>query len=322
MTIKLLTATATAALLAGQAMAYTAYVTNERGNTITLIDTETMEVIQEVPSGQRPRGITISPSGHELYVCASDDDTVEVYDPKTMELLHTLPSGPDPELFVLHPSGNPLYIANEDDNIVTVVDVVEKTVLAEIPVGVEPEGMGVSPDGKYVVNTSETTNMAHFINTETYELDINTLVDSRPRFAQFTDDGSKLYVSAEIGGTVSVIDPASGDVMKKIGFEVPGIVPEALQPVGVRVTSDGKTVFVALGPSNRVAVIDGETDEVVDYLLVGQRVWQLAFTPDEKYIISTNGNSNDVSFIDVEARKVVKSVQVGELPWGVVVSPE
>ena len=98
--------------------------------------------------------------------------------------------------------------------------------------------------------------------------------------------------------------------------------PEALQPVGVRVTSDGKTVFVALGPSNRVAVIDGETDKVVDYLLVGQRVWQLAFTPDEKYIISTNGNSNDVSFIDVEARKVVKSVQVGELPWGVVVSPE
>ena len=307
---------------AGPAAAYTVYVSNEKDNTISIIDSKTLAVTGTIKVGQRPRGITLTKDGKYLLVCASDDDTVEVYDPKTMELLHTLPSGPDPELFVLHPSGNPLYIANEDDNIVTVVDVVEKTVLAEIPVGVEPEGMGVSPDGKYVVNTSETTNMAHFINTETYELDINTLVDSRPRFAQFTDDGTKLYVSAEIGGTVSVIDPASGDVMKKITFEVPGIVPEALQPVGVRVTSDGKTVFVALGPSNRVAVIDGETDEVVDYLLVGQRVWQLAFTPDEKYIISTNGNSNDVSFIDVEARKVVKSVQVGELPWGVVVSPE
>lgn len=322
MLTKILTTTALAALMAGPVAAYTAYVTNERGNSITVIDMETLEVIKEVPSGQRPRGITISPSGHELYVCASDDDTVEVYDPKTMELLHTLPSGPDPELFILHPSGNPLYIANEDDNIVTVVDVVDKRVLAEIPVGVEPEGMGISPDGKYVVNTSETTNMAHFINTETYELDINTLVDSRPRFAQFTDDGSKLYVSAEIGGTVAVIDPTDGSITKKIEFAVPGIVPEALQPVGVRVTSDGKTVFVALGPANRVAVIDGETDEVVDYLLVGQRVWQLGFTPDEKYLISTNGNSNDVSIIDVAARKVIKSVQVGELPWGVVVSPE
>ena len=299
---------------AGPALANIAYVSNERGNSVTLIDTDTLEVLRTIDTGQRPRGITISPSGHELYLCASDDDTVEVYDPKTMELLHTLPSGPDPELFVLHPSGNPLYIANEDDNIVTVVDVEKHSVLAEIPVGVEPEGMGVSPDGKYVVNTSETTNMAHFINTETYELDINTLVDSRPRFAQFTDDGAKLYVSAEIGGTVSVIDPASGDITKKIGFEVPGIVPEALQPVGVRVTGDGKTVFVALGPANRVAVIDGETDEVVDYLLVGQRVWQLGFTPDEKYLFTTNGNSNDVSVIDTHELVEIARIKVGQTP--------
>ncbi|MEM6946113.1 MAG: hypothetical protein AAF565_20395, partial [Pseudomonadota bacterium] len=54
---------------------------------------------------------------------------------------------------------------------------------------------------------------------------------------------------------------------------------------------------------------------------VGQRVWQLGFTPDEKYIFSTNGNSNDISVIDVEAEKVIKSITVGEQPWGVVVSP-
>ena len=82
-----------------------------------------------------------------------------------------------------------------------------------------------------------------------------------------------------------------------------------------------KRVFVALGPANRVAVIDGETDEVLDYLLVGQRVWQLGFTPDQKYLFTTNGNSNDVSVIDVAAMKVVKSIPVGQQPWGVVVAP-
>jgi PQQ-dependent catabolism-associated beta-propeller protein len=191
-----------------------------------------------------------------------------------------------------------------------------------VPVGVEPEGMGVSPDGKVVVNTSETTNMAHFIDTETHEIVQNALVDQRPRFAEFTQDGKHLYVSAEIGGTVSVIDPASGEILHKIVFEVPGIPPEVLQPVGVRVTKDGSTVFVALGPANRVAVVDGTTWEVLDYLLVGQRVWQLGFTPDEKYLFTTNGNSNDVSVIDVAEREVIKSIPVGEQPWGVVVSPE
>jgi YVTN family beta-propeller protein len=144
-------------------------------------------------------------------------------------------------------------------------------------------------------------------------------VDSRPRAAEFTRDGTRVWVTSEIGGTVAVIDAGTRKLLKTIGFEIKGIRPEAIQPVGVRLTNDGKTAFVALGPSNHVAVIDAETFEVQDYLLVGQRVWQLALSPDEKWLVSTNGVSNDVSIIDVEARKVVKSVPVGQLPWGVAI---
>ena len=65
-------------------------------------------------------------------------------------------------------------------------------------VGVEPEGVGVSPNGKVVVVTSETTNMAHFIDSETYEITDNVLVGQRPRFAEFTADGAQLWVTAEV----------------------------------------------------------------------------------------------------------------------------
>ena len=113
---------ATLLAFATPSLANRVFVSNERGNDVTVLDSETLEVIGTYPVGARPRGITISPDGKELYVCASDDDLVRVFDPETMQETHTLPSGPDPELFVLHPSGNPLYIANEDDNLVTVVD--------------------------------------------------------------------------------------------------------------------------------------------------------------------------------------------------------
>jgi YVTN family beta-propeller protein len=76
---------------------------------------------------------------------------------------------------------------------------------------------------------------------------------------------------------------------------------------------------VALGPANRVAVVDAQTYEVLDYLLVGQRVWPLAFSPDESILVSTNGVSNDISVIDVDQIEVVKSVPVGQLPWGVAI---
>ena len=127
-------------------------------------------------------------------------------------------------------------------------------------------------------------------------------------------------MTAEIGGTVSVIDADTKEIKKKITFEIPGIRSEAIQPVGVRITDDGSKAYVALGPANRIAVIDGNTYEVLDYLLVGQRVWQLAFSPDQTHLFTTNGISNDISIIDVAADKVIKSVQVGREPWGVAVA--
>jgi PQQ-dependent catabolism-associated beta-propeller protein len=146
------------------------------------------------------------------------------------------------------------------------------------------------------------------------------LVDARPRFAEFKRDGSELWVSSEIGGTVTVIDPMKHEVTAKISFDIPGLRKEAIQAVGISITGDGKTGFVALGPANRVAVVNGQSHAVQKYLLVGQRVWHMAFTPDEKYLLTTNGVSNDVSVIDVASLKVIKTIQVGELPWGVAIS--
>ena len=103
--------------------AYTVYVTNEKDNTVSIIDSTRLEVIRTVKVGQRPRGVILSKDAKWLLICASDDNNVQVFDARTMEFVKTLPSGPDPELFVLHPTGNPLYIANEDDNLVTVVDI-------------------------------------------------------------------------------------------------------------------------------------------------------------------------------------------------------
>ena len=91
--------------------------------------------------------------------------------------------------------------------------------------------------------------------------------------------------------------------------------------MGVRLTSDGKYGFVALGPASRIAVIDAKTLEIIKYILVGQRVWQLALTPDEKLLVSTNGVSNDVTVINVEKLKAIKSIKVGRFPWGIVIQP-
>src|SRR5712692_3171974 len=233
-------------LLGAQASAFTAYVSNEKSNTISVIDIDKFAVVRTIKVGQRPRGIDLTKDGKFILVAVGDDDTIQMIDTSTYEVVATLPSGPDPELFIQDPIGKILYVANENDNTVTIIDI------------------------------------------ETRQIVANVLVDARPRFAEFKRDASELWVSSEIGGTVSVIDPVKHVVTKKIAFEIPGLRKEAIQAVGISITKDGKTGFVALGPANRVAVIDGATHAVQKYLLVGQRVWHMAFTPDEKYLLTTN----------------------------------
>ena len=303
------------------ARAYTAYVTNEKDNTVSVIDTDTWKVTKTVDVGRRPRGIVMNPDGKELYVCASDDDIIQVFDAKTMQQLRTLPSGPDPETFTISPDGKTLYVSNEDDNMVTMIDIAANKQITQVPVGVEPEGEGISPDGKTLVNTSETTNMASFIDTAQQKIVANVLVDSRPRIAMFSPSGDRLWVSSEVGGTVAVIDVTTHQIVHKVDFAIPGVNKDAIQPVGIRITKDGKTAYIALGPANHVAVVDTATFKVEKYLLVGQRVWQMAFTPDQKYLLTTNGVTNDVSVIEVADQKVTRSVPVGAYPWGVAVSP-
>jgi YVTN family beta-propeller protein len=84
-------------------------------------------------------------------------------------------------------------------------------------------------------------------------------------------------------------------------------------------TKDGKYVFVALGPGNRVAVIDPKTYEVKQYILVGQRPWHLELSSDQSKLYVAKGLTNDMTVIDVASLKAEKSVPVGRLPWGVAV---
>ena len=48
---------------ASQAQAYRVFVSNEKENTVSVIDSEKLEVIKTIKVGQRPRGIILTHDG-------------------------------------------------------------------------------------------------------------------------------------------------------------------------------------------------------------------------------------------------------------------
>jgi PQQ-dependent catabolism-associated beta-propeller protein len=308
-------------LAATPCFAATLFVTSERDNTVTVLDSNTLAVKKVIDVGTRPRGIAITPDHREIFVCIGDDDRMDVIDTKTLSVSRSVPNVLDPELVAIDPVGKRVYAANEEESQVTVIDRASGKIVGTVGVGAEPEGLSVSPDLATVVNTSELTSMAHFINTKTLTIEDNVLVDQRPREAQYTHDGKQVWVSAEVGGTVSVIDAQKRAIIKKIEFDIPGVQPELIQPVGIVFSKDGKLAFVALSHANRIAVVDTATLTPTSYILVGERPWHMALDPDGSKLYAANGNTNDLTVIDVARLKAIRSVNVGHLPWGVVAMP-
>ena len=91
-------------LAVNPAFAFLGYVSNEKGNSISVVDTDKMETVATIKTGQRPRGIEVSRDGKFVYVALGDDDTIQIFDTKTRNNVGELPSGADPEQFTLDPA--------------------------------------------------------------------------------------------------------------------------------------------------------------------------------------------------------------------------
>jgi PQQ-dependent catabolism-associated beta-propeller protein len=302
-------------LCATQAFAepsHRAFVTNEKDDTVSVIDTLKNAVIATIPVGKRPRGIGLAPDGREVYVAVSAENAIVVFDPISLEILRRFNSGDDPETFDVHPNGN-IYISNEEDAKASVFTP-EGKLLAEIPVGLEPEGVAIAPDGSKVVVTSESTNMLHVITIPEHHLIGNILVGARPRAATFSADSKTVFSSSEVNGEIKRINMDTFETTGSIELGDPRAKPKDL-----RLSKDGKKLYVAGGRANRVYVIDAQAMTITGSIPVGKRVWGLAMNSNASKLYTTDGVSGTVSVIDTATDTVIATIAVGSFPWGVVV---
>ena len=223
------------------------------------------------------------------------------------------------EIFDLSPDGKKLYFSNEDSASIVGVDLVAKKVISQIKVGEEPEGVLVTPDGKTLYATSEVASLVHVIDLASGKILKNIEVGKRPRRLALTPDGKELWVTNELSASTSIISTADHTIAATMKFEAKGFRAEEITPVGIVLSVDGKTAYVALGRANHVAVVDVASRKVRGLILVGKRAWGLAVSRDNKTLYVANGMSDDVSVVDVASMRAVKTVKAGRVPHSVVI---
>lgn len=143
----------------------------------------------------------------------------------------------------------------------------------------------------------------------------------------------RLFVTNEMSGDLTVIDTATRSVLTTI--------PLGKRPRGIRVSSDGSTLYVALSgssiappgtdesklpPPDRkadgIGVVDVQQGKLIRVIPAGTDPEQLAISQDGRLLFVANEDAGQASVIEVSNGRLVGTVPVGGEPEGVDLRPD
>jgi YVTN family beta-propeller protein len=292
------------------------YVPNRRANTVSVIDPETLQVVDTFKVGRNPQHVVPS------------------WDLKTLWVANNAEGRTDGSLTPIDPlTGKPGPALPVDD----------------------PYNVYASPDGKYAIIVAEELKRLDFRNPQTMKLEysIATPKCGGINHADFAIDGSFALFTCEFDGAVTKIDlvnrtvlgtltlsPYYGrpDVVAQLtalekkksqlittqqvlvqdGLELGGAICTSRgMPQDIRISPDGKTFFVADMLADGVHVVDGASFKQIGFIATGLGAHGLYPSRDGKSLYVANrgtnkmigpkGGKGSVSVIDFATRKVVKT---------------
>lgn len=297
----------------------TLYVTNTRSDSISIIDTATLEVVGTIPLGRgKPNRIVFHPHGRQAWVVYDKSHDLGIVDAESHRLVRRVKIGGNPYNLAFSPDGRYLYVldwsSESSRDEVIAWDLRQERIAWRVEVSTWPAHAVPSRDGRLLYVSGETAGDLTVIDTTTGTI-VGRLVHGGgdAMGLALSPDGRVLYVAAGENKAILKVDTASLKVVGEI--PLPGIVHEAT------LTLDGRFLYTTLRKANKVVVIRTADDRIV--AAIPQRAWPdlVVMEPSGRYALVTNRYADLVTVIDVVRHETVKAIAVGKAPHGMALRP-
>ncbi|HEY4068882.1 MAG TPA: YncE family protein [Burkholderiaceae bacterium] len=283
-----------------------------------------------------------------VYVPNHTSNTVTVIDPATLKVLATFPVGLNPQHVVPSYDLKTLWVANNAENrpngSLTPIDPLTGKPGKAIPVD-DPYNMYWSPDGRHAIVVVEAMKRLDFRDPKTMALQysIDTPECAGINHADFSIDGRFAFFTCEFNGALTKIDlekkaivatltlnayfnrPEVLELLAKPGRK-PARIPDPSElgatictrpgmPQDVRISPDGKVLFVADMMVDGVHLVDSGTFKQIGFIPTGIGTHGLYPSRDGKQLYVANRGSNlvhgkpagkgSISVLDFATHKIV-----------------
>ena len=268
-----------------------AYVTNNMGDTVSVMDTTSDKVIKDIKVKGWPEEVAVNPVLDEAYVACNEDDCIYVINTKVNGFGGIINVGNGPTGVAVSDDGKWLFVTNMLEGSVSVVDTATRQEKARIPIGRESISVAACGSKLYVSNQRDNT-VSVIDLLGKVEADVIKVGD-KPWRITVSPSGRFVYVVNYGSGTVSMIDTSDDEVVRS--FDVGRL------PVDVAVEGsypEGDLLYVTISSSDSVTVVDTATGIVLkEAIRVDEFPHGIAIGKDGDKIYVVNNGSETISVL-------------------------
>jgi YVTN family beta-propeller protein len=339
------------------------YVLCQQSEEVRVLNASSFAVIKKIAVGRMPRGFSLSPDGARLFVTNAWDDTLSAIDTRALAVAATWPVGAEPSSVIEDRAGKRLFVANRISGDVAVLDASTGAEEKRLLAGRGASYLTLSPDGSRIYATHIYPNpprvRTELDNRTAPESEITVIdaaravvVERMPLHAiagafhlAFSSDG-RLGVVAEYhpknlvplahlehgGAFAYTLTLFGADVGKPVEVPLDELERYASQPFGVAVAPDKSRLYVTIGGSECVVVIDvprllrfvharpepgsfapdlsASGNYVIARIPVGHNPRGLELTRDGRRLFAANRLEDTISVIDTRTNRVASTISL------------
>lgn len=269
------------------------YITNEHDNTVDIVDTRTLEVVQSVPLIATPNNLSASNLARKVYVAIMGAPWVQVIDMDTNEVIKSIPTRGGVHNTFVTPDQRYAVAGMIGARTMAVIDTSTDEVVWELTFepgeGVRPMAFETWPDGSTRRAFVQITGFHGFyvVDWDNREL-VGKISPPTQPLSEYTSDGIQ---SAPSHGAVVLPDNSalwisSRATSRIYGYSLPDLTLIGSvwtgNPAWLTATPDSRYVYVGVASHNETAVVDVQRMEVISRIPVGQapkRIYTAIFPP-------------------------------------------
>lgn len=293
-----------------------AYVADEAGQNVAVVDLARFAVAKHVALGASPSQILRHPAHKGVFVLAPDSGLIFEIAGKSPAVSRKVRLADRASSMQFAPDGSALWVLCREPKELVRIPLDTFQPAARIPLPFEPFHFDLAQDGRLCAVSYGTHGGLTIFPLPGGKAGQSIPIGATVGDVRFRADSRYLIAANVDEKRISILDTPSGRLVTHL--------PLAVRPERFCFKADGGQLFVTGEGMDAVVVVYPYSTEVDGTLLAGRSpgVMAVSAPPETEYLFVANPPTGDVTILEIETRSVVAVVAIGDEPGNITLTPD